>query len=336
MNSQHRPGSSGADSIDVLTRAARLPDLTLRYGDLDDQVADVHLPPTALAAGVSGGGRVLLTIFLHGGFWRSEYGRVHTAPLAEALAESGFAVCAPEYRRTGQPDGGWPGTFDDVAVAVDRLPSMVAEATGGLVDPDRFVLAGHSAGGHLALWAASRHRLPASSPWHTAQAGKCRVVALAPVSDLAACYRRQLGGQAAGALMGGSPEDHRERYLEADPIGLVPAGVPIWLVHGTADDRVPCDLSLGYAMQARAAGAVGPGAATCVLLPGAGHFELIDPLTEEWPNVVDVFHQAAGWQHDGSQPAGRLTVLLGHAPGSREGRPIVYARVARGSMGGLR
>ena len=148
MNSERRSGNLAGAPSDVLTRPARPPDLVLRYGDGADHVADVHLPPVAAAQRAGTGGRALLTIFIHGGFWRAEYGREHTRPLAEALAAAGFVVCAPEYRRTGQPGGGWPGTFDDVAAAADRLPGLVAEATRGAVDadPGRAVLAGHSAG----------------------------------------------------------------------------------------------------------------------------------------------------------------------------------------------
>jgi acetyl esterase/lipase len=237
-----------------------------------------------------------LTIFLHGGFWRAEYGREHTRPLAEALATAGFVVCAPEYRRTGQPGGGWPGTFDDVAAAADRLPGLVAEATGGAVDadPGRVVLAGHSAGGHLALWAASRHQLPAGSRWHAGRSSWRGVVALAAVSDLAASYRKALGQQAAGALMGGGPAQFRDdRYLEADPSRLLPAGGPVRLVHGMADDRVPYLMSLDYSRWARAAGAR-VAEVICVLLPGAGHFAVIDPLSAEWPQVVEAFRRVAG------------------------------------------
>lgn len=308
-------GGSGRDPLDVLTRVAREPDLVLSYGDGADRVADVRLPPSAFAEVAGTGERALLTmvLFLHGGFWRAEYGREHTAPLAEALAAAGFAVCAPEYRRVGQQGGGWPGTFDDVAAAVDHLPAIVAEATGGLVDPDRIVLAGHSAGGQLALWAASRHRLPTGSPWYAERAAARGVVALAAVSDLAASYRWGLGAQAAGALMGGGPEQFPERYLAADPIRLAPAGVPVRVVHGMTDDRVPWHMSLGYARQARAAGiavgvngaggiaeaggvaeaGVSGGGTTCVLLPGTGHFEVIDPLSEAWPEVAEAFRRVA-------------------------------------------
>ena len=136
------------------------------------------------------------------------------------------------------------------------------------------------------MWAASRHRLPAESPWRTVGSGRSGVVALAPVSDLAWCYERALGGQAAGALMGGGPDEFPERYREADPAGLLPAGVPVRLVHGTADDRVPSEMSLSYAARALAAG---DHDTECVLLPGAGHFDVIDPLSAAWPQVVAAF-----------------------------------------------
>lgn len=277
----------------MLTRTARAPDLVLQYGDGAEHVADVHLPPMTVGSRGGTGARALLTIFLHGGFWRAEYGREHTRPLAEALGAAGFVVCAPEYRRTGQAGGGWPGTFDDVAAAVDLLPRLAAEATDGLVaaDPAGVVLAGHSAGGHLALWAASRHRLPAGSRWHAGHTGWRGVVALAAVSDLAGSYRKALGRQAAGELMGGGPADFSDgRYLEADPSRLVPASGLVWLVHGMADDWVPYLMSLDYARWARAAGAPAA-AATCLLLPGAGHFEVIDPLSQEWPQVMDAFRR---------------------------------------------
>ncbi len=296
MNSERRSGAATARETDVLTRPARPPDLVLRYGDEPDHVADVHIPPAAVAERGGTGGRALLAIFLHGGFWRAEYGREHTAPLAEALAAAGIVVCAPEYRRTGQLGGGWPGTFDDVAAAVDRLPGLVAEATGGFVaaEPGGVVLAGHSAGGHLALWAASRHRLPPGSRWHTAQPGWRGVVALAPVSDLAGSHRKGLGQQAAGALMGGGPADFADgRYRHADPARLLPADGQVWLVHGMADDQVPYLMSLDYSRWARAAGARAA-AATCVLLPGAGHFAVIDPLSPEWPQVVEAFWRVGG------------------------------------------
>lgn len=295
MNGRY-PRGGAPDRRDVLHRSARPPDLTLRYGDGTDQVADVHLPSPEDFGRAGIGGRALFTLFLHGGFWRAQYGREHTAPLAEALAAAGFAVCAPEYRRSGQRGGGWPGTFDDVAAAVDRLPELVDAAlvdagAGGLAEPGRMVLAGHSAGGHLALWAASRHRLPTGSPWRRAEAmTSCGVVALAAVSDLVACHQLGLGQGAADALIGGGPDRFADRYAVADPAGLLPIGpsarLPVRLVHGTADDVVPHQMSVDYAERAREAGDL---MTECGLVAGAGHFDVIDPLSAAWGTVEDAF-----------------------------------------------
>jgi acetyl esterase/lipase len=274
------------DQTHVLMRSARPPDLTLRYGDQADHIADVHLPPPAVSSAEGIGGRKFFTLFIHGGFWKPEYDRAHTAPLAEALAAAGFVVCAPEYRRSAKVGGGWPGTFDDIAAAVDKLPSLVADATNGLVDPAQVVLAGHSAGGHLALWAASRHQLPAGSPWRRDRRTGYGVVALAAVSDLAACSRLGLGQGAADAFMGGGPGRHPDRYAVADPAVLLPVRERVRLVHGLADDLVPPSLTTEYADRARAAGDSG---VECVLLPDAGHFELIDPLSAAWPTVEAAF-----------------------------------------------
>ena len=228
-------------------------------------------------------------LFLHGGFWRAAYDRAHTGPLGTALAADGFAVCAPEYRRAGQPGGGWPGTFDDVAAAIDVLPGLAAKATEGRVDPGRLLLAGHSAGGHLALWAASRHRLPAGAPWGApASPSPCLgVVALAAVSDLISCHRQGLGNGAVAHLLGGGPDTHKGRYALTNPVGLLPTGTPVRLVHGRADEIVPCDMSLDYAARAQAAG----DDAACAALPGAGHFALIDPLSTAWAEVAAAFRE---------------------------------------------
>jgi acetyl esterase/lipase len=278
-------------SRDVLTRAARPPDYVLRYGDGEFQVADLRVPvspahdPGMLrVTEAASPARWPLVIFLHGGFWRSEFDRTYTGPLAEALASSGFAVCTPEFRRTGISGGGWPETFSDISAAVDILPHLVAEVTGGTADIGRVVLAGHSAGGHLALWAAGQ---PSAGLLSAGRA--VGVVSLAGVCDLAACYRLGLDGGAAADLMGGSPEQFPDRYRLADPMDLVPTGLAVRLVHGTADDRVPSDLSRAYGLRAAEAG----DDVRCELSPGYGHFAVIDPLSGLWPAVVAAFRSAA-------------------------------------------
>lgn len=256
------------DPREVLTRPAPPPDLTVRYGDHPDHVADVRLPAES-------GAPVALLLFLHGGFWRAEYDRQHTGPLATALAGRhdgrAVAVVSVEYRRIGQAGGGWRGTFDDVAQAVGAVPALVAEAAPGRVDLGRVLLAGHSAGGQLALWAAPQ--LPSLRG----------VLALAPVCDLAGAYRRELGDSAVAALLGDGPERYPDRYAAVDPLSRLPHGVPVTIVHGERDDRVPIALSRDYTAAARAAG----DAVSLRTLPDAEHFGVIDPLSPAWPHVVD-------------------------------------------------
>jgi acetyl esterase/lipase len=286
------------DPRDVLTRPAPPPDHVLRYGPGADQVADVRLPP-GLRVGPAGRAQALV-LLLHGGFWRAAYDRTHLGPLAAALAAEKFVVCTPEFRRTGQPGGGWPGTFDDVAAAVDQLPGAVRSVLRGVAVPAQVILAGHSAGGHLALWSAGRHRLNPDSPWYRSSGGAgaadgvseaeiAAVVALAPVSDLAACYRAGLDDDAAGELLGGGPGEQPSRYAVTDPARLVPLGVPVHIVHGTDDDRVPFAMSRSFAELGRAAGY----SVTLDALAGGGHFDVIDPLSAAWPVVLAALRAAA-------------------------------------------
>lgn len=278
---------------EVLSRAAPGPDRVLRYGPGPEQVADLWFPaPTAGEAGSSGAAPLI--IFLHGGFWRAAYDRVHARSLAVGLAAAGYLVALPEYRRTGG-GGGWPATFDDVALAADALPGLVRAAAEEGTGPGAgapAVLAGHSAGGHLALWAASRGSLPPGSAWagpDRAVPAVAGVVGLAAVSDLTACAREDLGRGAAQALMGGGPDRWPDRYAQADPARLLPGAAPVRLVHGENDSIVPSRMSAAFARQAVAAG----GLASCDLLPACGHFEVIDPQSAAWPAVLAAFQAAA-------------------------------------------
>lgn len=264
-----------SDPREVLSRPAPPPDLVLRYGPHDDHVVDVRLPP--------GDGPAPLVVVVHGGFWMAEYDRVHTGPMCADLAERGYVVAAIEYRRVGQPGGGWPGTFDDVAACLDGLPGLDDEAVPQ-ADTDRVVLVGHSAGAHLALWAAGRHRLPDSSPWHRATplpiAG---VLSLAGVCDLAKASAMGLGDGAADSLLDAPADTVPDRVNAASPIHLLPLDVPLVLVHGNRDDRVPVQASRDFADAAVAAG----DQVRLVELPGVEHFGLIDPQSRAWPHILD-------------------------------------------------
>ena len=253
------------------------PDLTLSYGPLPEHVVDVRLP-----VGEAMLGPAALVVVVHGGFWKAEWDRAHVAPQSAGLVAAGHVVATVEYRRVRMAGGGWPGTLDDVALLTDTVPALVAAAVPGRVDPGRTVLIGHSAGGHLVTWAASRHRLPTSSPGHRAEPLPVGVVALAGVLDLALAAALGLGGGATEALLGGGPEAVPERYAAADPARLLPTGVPTVLVHGTLDEAVPLEVSRSYAAAAGAAGQQ----VTLHELAGTDHMALIDPTSPAWPPVL--------------------------------------------------
>lgn len=192
--------------------------------------------------------------------------------MAHALAAAGYVVAVPEYRRAGMADEGWPGTFTDIAAALDQV-AQIAGAHGA--DTGQITWAGHSAGGHLVLWAAARPGLPAGSPWQGPVAAR-HVVSLAGCSSLRLCAEWDLGAGAARNLMGGMPDEVPERYAVADPAALPPPSVPVTLVHGTGDDRVPVSMSRAFR------------AGRLVEIPGAGHFDLIEPQSLAWPRVLSV------------------------------------------------
>lgn len=215
----------------------------------------------------------VVVVAIHGGFWRARYGLDHLRPFCTALATRGFAVASLEYRRLGQPGGGWPGTSEDIE---SGLAAVAAEAAHRAPVAGA-VLVGHSAGGQLALWAASR------APVSSGNLPVLGVVGLAPVSDLVEASRLSLSNGAVRDFLGGSPEAVPSRYRDASPLELLPLGVPTVLVHGTRDEDVPYEMSAAYVRRARAAG----DEARLVTLEGGGHFDVIEPASPFWPQVVD-------------------------------------------------
>lgn len=245
----------------------------IAYGEHPDQVGNLHLPV--------GEGPWPVVVLIHGGFWRLGWDRTLMTPLARDLATRGIAAWNVEYRRVGQEGGGWPGTLEDVAEAADTVAALAG------IDPTRVVTVGHSAGGHLALWLAARHRLAPGQPGAGPRLRPCGAVSQAGVTDLARGAVEALGDGACEALLGGTPEELPERYAGASPAALLPLGVPVLLLHGSLDDIVPPGQSHAFAHAARAAGDV----VEVVDLAGADHFDVIEPAHAGWT-------AAAGWIAD--------------------------------------
>jgi acetyl esterase/lipase len=245
-----------------------------RYGPHASQRADLYVPPTS--------GPHPTIVLIHGGSWHKRYGRTFMRWLAGDLLRRGFAVWNIEYRRLGGA-GGWPATFADVAAATDHL----AELDDPRLDLEQVTLLGHSAGGHLALWAAGRPNLPAGAPGALDGAPRVqpvRVISQAGVADLGLAYRLWRGG-AARALMGGSPEEVPERYAAGDPMRLLPLETPVLIVHGVRDETVSIEIGRSYTEAARAAG----GEVELVEIegPAGRHRAHLDPRGEAWAAVVE-------------------------------------------------
>jgi acetyl esterase/lipase len=220
-------------------------------------------------------------VVIHGGSWRARYGRIVMRGLVGDLRRRGWATWNIEYRRVGN-GGGWPHTFADVAAAIDHLAGIDAP-----IDLANVSVLGHSAGGHLALWAASRHNLPPDAPGFCVGAPPVRirrVISQAGVCDLAGGYRRWHEGGAVRGLMGGGPDELPDRYAAGDPMRLLPLGIPALLVHGVADRTVSVELSRSYARAASAAG----DAVELVEIAGAAgsHRAHIDPRGRAWAEVT--------------------------------------------------
>jgi acetyl esterase/lipase len=217
------------------------PALQLPYGNAPQQFGWLHLP--------AGPGPHPLLVLLHGGCWQQRIAdHEYLEPLARALTRHGWAVWNVEYLGTDQAGGGWPNTFLDVAAAVDHL-RVLAERQP--LDLQRVVFAGHSAGGQLALWAASRPRLARSSLLASATPLRPRrVLGLAAITDLAA-YRRDNPDCAAAipALIGPAA------LAEVSPLQMLPAAAPVTLITADGDLIVPEAQAQIYARAAAKAGA---------------------------------------------------------------------------------
>jgi acetyl esterase/lipase len=235
------------EDLSILSRGAGPPDLTVTYGADPGQLIEVRVGPEPAT-------RRALVVLIHGGFWRPDIDRAHLRPMAAALAAAGWTVALPEYARVARDPA---PTLADLTAIAGQVAGRVRHHNGTVV------LVGHSAGGHLALWATA--------------AGLCPVLAgtlaLAPAADLMLAHELGLGNAAVTRFLGADPASRPD----LDPRRMSGPTTATTIVHGTADLIVPLALSESYV--------AAHGRVRLVRVGGAGHFALIDPLAPAWSTV---------------------------------------------------
>lgn len=261
--------------LEVNAIPASPPDRTLAYGSDANQFGQLFLP--------QGRGPFPVAVVIHGGCWKKFADLKNTLPMSDALRKAGIATWNIEYRRVDNEGGGWPGTYRDIGSAIDYLRTIAGEYR---LDLQHVVLVGHSAGGHLALWAAGRHRLAASSPLHTKDplpvsavvdlAGPGRLQTLQPEH-----LRNVCGSVPVTQLLGGEMNQVPERLRDGSPSEMLPLGVPQVLITGSLDRLIPPAFGEEYVALAKKAG----DDAQLTVIEGAGHFEIIAPGTQAWPTI---------------------------------------------------
>ena len=261
---------------DLLARPRAKPTAIVTYGAAAHQFGELWLP--------AGRGPFRTVVLIHGGCWLAELpGTELMAYMAADLQARGYAVWSIDYRRIGEAGGGYAGTFQDTAAAIDKLRTL---APAHRLDLSHLVAIGHSAGGHLALWAAARRKIVKESPIGAvdplAIAG---VVSLAGIADLEA-YRADgpaaCGGPETIDALDGATVRGGDPFLDTSPAALLPLGVPQAVISGALDPIVPAKFGLDYAMAAAASG----DKVREMAIQDAGHFELIDPSSAAWAKIL--------------------------------------------------
>ena len=245
------------------------PDQRYAYGSHPQQFGELTLPRMAPPHPV--------IVLIHGGGYREMYDIRPISGVAKALADVGFAVWSIEYRRHGN-GGGFPNMFLDVAAAADYLRQIAARHE---LDLERTISMGHSAGGHLALWLAGRHNIERASPLFSQTPLPIRaVLALAPLADIKRFILEGTGSDALLHVMGGDPAAVPSHFRNGSPTELLPLGIPQSLIVG-AEDADMLDNARGYVEAATALG----DNAELIVLPQAGHFEVVALETTAWIDV---------------------------------------------------
>lgn len=249
-------------------------DHVIAYGDDPLQFGELRLP--------EGEGPFPVVVYLHGGCWMSEYDIAHSRVLTDAFTRAGIATWSLEYRRIGDTGGAWPGTFEDAEAGYAHLSALVETYS---LDPERVIIAGHSAGGHLALWIAQR--IEEQQPEDVIRPRG--VLGLAPAPDLEFLYKNETCDQAAGKLMGGSPEEYPERYAYGSVADRIPHSTAQIAVIGKYDETWR-PVGVRYAKAAAKQGAP----IEVIDAAQSGHFEMVYPGSSTWPLVLDAARRLLG------------------------------------------
>lgn len=209
------PGCSPLSAINALVPDddhQRTSDIA--YGPEARHRLDVYKPQGA-------NGSKPVVVFLYGGSWKN--GRRGDYRFAgQAFATRGYVTVIPDYRT--YPDVRFPAFVEDSAAAVAWVRKNIARFGG---DPNRIVLAGHSAGAHIAALLAYDNR-------YFAAAG-VPMASIAGLVGLAGPY--YFDPQKYDSLR--AIFETAKRPDEARPITFVmPGQPPSLLLHGTADSTV--------------------------------------------------------------------------------------------------
>ena len=268
---------------DYLKLSGPAPTARIAYGSAPSQFAELFRP--------QGKGPFPVVVLVHGGCWTIKFGGIEQMRnVAGALAAEGIAVWNVEYRRSDEEGGGYPGTYQDMNAALDKLGQ---EAASYQLDTSRIVAMGHSAGGQLVQWIAGRTRVPANSPlFHPNPLPVRQIISLGGLADLrgeedlikASCGRDTV--ELAGLPSAARPDV----FVDTNAAELMPNGSHTLLVTGELDTISPPRVAFDYAARARKAG----DRAEVLILPGASHYDEVAASSPAWRLILPSIRAALG------------------------------------------